>query len=259
MEHTFWHKQSKNKPLFPDLIWNRPENRMYAGKLLVIGGNVHGFNAPASAYGAAEKAGVGVGRVMLPDALSKIVGSLVPEAEFAPSTQSGSFSQQALAEMLSASAWADGVLLAGNFGKNSETALLVESYIQKYEGGLTLTGDSIDFFFTNPGALLNRAQTTLVLEFSQLQKLAVERKFPTAFTSSMDLLRLVDAAHEFTLHHQAYVVIPFADTMVVAVNGEVSTTSNVPLDLTTAASKLSVWWLQNPSKPFEALSTALST
>ena len=43
MNHDYWHKQTSSKPLFPELIWSRPENRQLAGKLLIIGGNLHGF------------------------------------------------------------------------------------------------------------------------------------------------------------------------------------------------------------------------
>ncbi|MDO8591435.1 MAG: hypothetical protein Q7R60_00720, partial [bacterium] len=85
MANTYWLKQTKDKPLFPDLLWSRPENKRLAGKLLVVGGNLYGFSAPGTAYGAALKAGVGTARVLLPDKLQKTVGKLIPEAEFVPS------------------------------------------------------------------------------------------------------------------------------------------------------------------------------
>src|SRR5690606_35689407 len=110
MDRDFWHKQTNDKPLFPDMQWNRPENKRHAGKLLVIGGNLHGFSAPAEAYGEALQAGAGAVRVMLPDALQRTVGKLFPDAEFVPSTPSGSFATKALGELLLAVQWADGVL-----------------------------------------------------------------------------------------------------------------------------------------------------
>jgi NAD(P)H-hydrate repair Nnr-like enzyme with NAD(P)H-hydrate dehydratase domain len=57
MENTNWLKQTSDKPVFPDLLWSRPENRKYAGKLLIIGGNKHGVAAPGIAFSAAQKAG----------------------------------------------------------------------------------------------------------------------------------------------------------------------------------------------------------
>src|SRR5882757_7834828 len=120
MEQTYWHKQAIDKPLFPELLWSRPENKSFAGKLLIIGGNAHGFAAPAEAYVAAEKAGIGTTRILLPDSLQKTVGKLFAPAEFATSNPSGGFAQTSLAEALALSDWADGILVAGDTGRNSE-------------------------------------------------------------------------------------------------------------------------------------------
>ncbi|HXY18323.1 MAG TPA: hypothetical protein VEH48_02805, partial [Candidatus Nitrosopolaris sp.] len=134
MEDTNWLRQTPDKPLFPDLLWSRPENKRQRGKLLIVGGNSHGFAAPASAFAAAGTAGIGAARVLLPDATQKTIGTGFTDAVFAPSTPSGSFSRQALAELLENAGWADGVLLAGDFGRNSETAILLESFLDKYKG-----------------------------------------------------------------------------------------------------------------------------
>src|SRR5687768_15187893 len=119
MSLDYWQKQSVAKPLFADLLWSRPENRQSAGKLLIIGGNAHGFAAPAQAFNSSLKSGVGVVKVLLPDVLRKMVKAFLPEAEYGPSTPSGSFSQQSLATALELAAWADGVLIAGELGRNS--------------------------------------------------------------------------------------------------------------------------------------------
>ena len=65
----YWKKQTPDKPLFPDLLWSRPRNRAHAGKLLIVGGNAHGFAAAAEAYAEASKAGVGAAGVIIPDSL----------------------------------------------------------------------------------------------------------------------------------------------------------------------------------------------
>jgi hypothetical protein len=85
-------------------------------------------------------------RVLLPSATKKLVSQVFPEAEFAPSTPSGSFAREALGQLLDSADWADGVLLAGDFGRNSETAILLESFAQKYKGQLTVAQDGIDYF-----------------------------------------------------------------------------------------------------------------
>lgn len=262
MDHraNYWHKQTPAKPLFPDLQWSRPENRLFAGKLLIVGGNVHGFTATAEAYGTAEKAGIGTTRVLLPDVLKKTVGRIFPPAEYAPSTPSGSFSQRALGELLPMGAWADGVLLAGDLGRNSETAILLEKFVTTYSGQVTMTRDAADYFTSSPRLILDRADTLLVISFAQLQKLAVEANYPLAFTFDMDLLHLIDQLHEFSLHYSLAIIVRHLDNIVVAINGEVSTTKLAPEQLVwrlQTAARASVWWLQQPTKGFAALSTAV--
>ena len=47
MAREYWQRQTSEKPLFADVLWSRPENRNLAGKLLIAGGNLYGFAAPA--------------------------------------------------------------------------------------------------------------------------------------------------------------------------------------------------------------------
>lgn len=255
----YWQRQDPGKPLFPDLLWSHPENKQYAGKLLIVGGNAHGFAAPAEAYQEAEKVGIGVARVLLPDALQKTVGKIFLAGEYAPSTPSGSFSQKALAELLSMAQWADGVLIDGDLGRNSETAILLEKFVSKYTGQLTLSSDAADYFITPQTTILSRQDTLLVLSFAQLQKLAIQARFTTPFTSSMDFLHFITALHGFTTEHAVKLIVQHPDNTVVAANGQVSTTKaagTIPQGTTTLAAHASVWWLQIPAKPFEALTVA---
>jgi hypothetical protein len=259
-DRNYWHKQQSNKALFSELAWSRPENKRYAGKLLIIGGNAHGFAAAAEAYNESEKARIGVARVLLPDALQKTVGPVLEAGEFATSTPSGSFSQRALGEFLAISQWADGVVLAGDLGRNSETAILLESFIHKYEGPLAITKDAIDYFTKTPAGLLSRPDTTLILSLAQLQQLARGAQFPTAITFDMDLLHLVDALHDFTTQFHIHIVVKHLHNMFVAVNGQVSTTTlteDVEIWRVATAARACVWWLQQLSKPFEALTTSI--
>jgi hypothetical protein len=260
--HDYWHRQTPEKPLYPDLLWSRPENRAQAGKLLIIGGNAHGFAAAGDAYAEAAKAGIGTARVLLPDSLQKTVGRIFEAGEYAPSTPSGSFGQRALAELLAMSEWADAILLAGDFGRNSETAILLEQFATKFSGQLTLTKDTADYFTKTPVRLLDRNDTLLVLSFAQLQKIATNSHFVKAFTFDMDFLHFIDALHEFTQKHQVAIIVKHLQTIFVAVQGQVSTTK-LPEDIeiwrVKTAAHAAVWWLQNSNKPFEALTTALIT
>lgn len=256
----YWVKQTKDQPLFPDLLWSRPENKAHAGKLLIVGGNLHGFSAPASAYQASLKAGIGSVRVLLPDSLRKTVGKVLDVGEYAPSTPSGSFSQKALAELLEHSAWADGVLLAGDFGRNSETALLIEKLMQKYSGQLTIVQDSLELISISPAGFPARQNTCVVATIAQLQRILTSCKWPQAITMDMPLGQLVNVLRDFTIEYPLTVVTKQNEMILVACAGQISSTkTDTGLDswrIATAASA-SVWWLQNPEKPFESITSSL--
>lgn len=252
MTDTFWSKQTKDKPLFEDLLWSRPENKRYAGKLLVVGGNLHGFSAPANAYSAALKAGIGTVRVILPDKLAKTVGKLIPEAQFAPSTLSGSFARPSLAKLLEEAKWADGALLAGDFGRNSETAVLLEGFIDKYDGLLSITDDAIDYFIAHSDKLMGRYNFVITTDVARLQKLVK----PILIKHDDNLMTVVGKLHEITQVNKASIVTFFAGQIMVASGGQVSTTPAKDVNLVELAAYASVWWLQNPEKTFEALTIA---
>jgi NAD(P)H-hydrate repair Nnr-like enzyme with NAD(P)H-hydrate dehydratase domain len=261
MEHTYWQKQMLKNPLFADLLWSKPESKQTAGKLLIIGGNSHGISAPAEAYSEAAKAGVGTARVLLPDSTKATVGALLENVEFAPSTPSGSFSQHALAELTDHANWADGVLVAGDLGRNSETAILLEKFLDKFTGRVTLTKDAAGYVIASPKSALERPNTLLVLTIADMQKLFIKLSQNTAITYDMGLVKLVEALHDFTVSTKLSVVVKHAGQLIVAVNGQVSTTptesNNEEARRIKVAAHTAVWWLQNPSKPFEAITTSL--
>lgn len=261
MDDPYWRKQQLKHPLFPEMEWSRPENKMHAGKLLIIGGNAYGFSAPAEAYAESIRAGIGSARALLPDSIQKLVGIIIEQAAFAPSTPSGSFSQKALIDFLQESEWADGVLVAGELGRNSETAITLEKFLLKSSVAVTITRDAVDYCTSAPQSILHRENTLLVLSLSQLQRLGIATSFEMPVAFSMDLLHLVEWLHVFTNRFPIYLIVKHLDTIFVAVGGQVSTTkirsSREAWRLKTAA-HASVWWLQNTKKPFEALTTAVT-
>lgn len=260
MAATNWQKQTAGKPLFPDLLWSRPENRAHAGKLLIAGGNAHGFAAPAEAYQAAVRAGIGAARVLLPDSLQKTVGRVFEAGEYAPSTPSGSFGQRTLSELCAMAAWADGVLLAGDMGRNSETAIMLEQFVQKYTGQLTITQDALDYFTKSSNPLTSRSDTLIVASFAQLQKIAIGARFTTPFTYDMDFLKVIEALQTFSEQYHLHVMVKHSDNIFVAVNGQVSATKSSEDQLVwrvNTAAAAATWWLQNPTRPYEALTTSL--
>lgn len=239
------------------MLWSRPETKKTRGKLLIVGGNSQAFTAPAQAYTEALEAGAGTVKILLPAKVQKLLPKTFSEMEFAPDTPSGSFARQSLAELLDAAVWADAVMLAGDFGKNSETAILLESFLAKYRGPLILSQDAVDYFVTSP-QICERENTLIAADLSQLQKLATTAKLPTAITSKLDFLHFIDALHEFTSQCPLAVIINHLETTFISAGGQVSTNkpavNRSPIELGAHAS---VWWLQNPGKPFESLTTSL--
>jgi len=246
-----WLKQT-SEPLFPDVLWSRPENRRYAGKLLIIGGHKQSFNEVSAAYLAAVKAGAGTVRVILPDSLQKMLSKVFPEAEYAASTPIGSFSRQALGTLLDAAQWADAVLLAGDFGRNSETAVLLEGIVEKYQGKLAIAGDAIDYFLSSSN-LGKRKDTLAIAPITQLQKLAA----PHLIQQNADFIKVVEQVSNYANATGLNIVTNHSNQVLVAVKEQISTTP-APwnnLDYTNLAAYATVWWLQQPEKPFEALTT----
>lgn len=260
----YWLKQKQDAPLFPDILWSRPESKQAGGKLLIVGGNIHGFIDVGLSYQAAVIAGAGTVRVLLPDGLRKTVGATLENCEFAPTTPSGSFARTALNELLIHAQWADCVLLAGEFGRNSETAVMLETFVQKYSGLLVVTRDAVDYFYSHPALIIDRPDTCIVGTITQLQKLATGTHYTKAITTNMDIIRLVEVVHEFQALHSAHLITHQLGTTFIAAGERISTTavrdnedppagrSQVP-----TAAAAAVFWMQNTLKPFEALTTSV--
>ncbi len=260
MAATYWHKQSADQPLFPDLLWSRPENKRHAGKLLLISGNAQGFAVAAQAYQVAANSGAGVVRVLLPDILQKLVPAQVRfEVEFLPSITQGGFAKTALVDILDSAAWCDAVLLPGGIGRNSETYALFEQVVSKYMGLLIVAEEALDVFVTNPQAICNRKDTIVVADFSQFQKMWLKfMPAQPAVTYGMPLPNLVAALHDISEQLAATWVIKHQDTLLVGHQGQISTTkySSESWRVETSA-KAAVWALQNPTRLFEALTSAI--
>lgn len=260
MEHTYWKKQTPSQPLYPDLLWDKPESKLHAGKLLIIGGHAHSFTAPATAFATADAAGAGTSKVLLPDALKATVGAILENGEYGPSTKSGSFSKKSLASWLDFASWADAVLLPGDLGRNSETAIVLEQFLVKYPGMITITQDALDYFTRHPIDLLERSNTTIVASFAGLQKIATNARFTQPFTYDMPLSAMVDNLHLLTTIYPVLVIVKHNGTCFVAQDGEVSTTrasDDENIWRVATASTVSVWTMQHPNKTFAAATSAI--
>lgn len=249
-----WRKQDSDKPLFPDLIWSRPENKKYAGKLLIIGGQAGEFSDVAKAFESANKAGAGSTRIILPESLRKIAQT-IPEVEFVPANKSGSFARTALAQWFDVSDWADHVLLAGDFGKNSETTTIIDGYLLRGSRPVTLNLSSLASTGINLDQLINLS-VTLVIDRTVLQKLGMALGLSVPVKSTTPNERLAEIIHHISQGKRANLVIEDNGLVWTASGGEVVATQAKHADNTNLSATCSVWLMQNPSKPLEALATA---
>jgi len=260
MSHPYWQQQIPGTPLYPDIAWSKPEQRSQAGKLAIIGGNKLGFAGVADSYGIALTAGVGEVRVLLPDVLKKTIPAAITDAIFAPTNPSGSLSRDALTEMKALGAWASGVLLVGDAGRSSETAIVYEDFIRDYHGQLTITRDAHDLIKNASQNIVERPDTLLVISFAQLQKLFQTVYYPIVLTFSMQLTNLVEALHKFTITYPVSIMVLHNEILVIASGGDVTTTpwgNPMAIWRGSVATRASVYWLWNPSKLLESTSTSL--
>lgn len=261
MEHTYWRRQTKTAPLFPEVEWNKPERKDQAGKLLVVGGNKLSFVATAESYETAKRTGAGQVKVLLPECLKNTVPKTLVDVVFAPCNQSGGLNQDALSDLLSTASWADGVLLIGDAGRNSETAVAYEHFIQQYDGPLTITRDAVDLIKNNPKLLVERPDTVIVASFAQVQKIFQGVYYPKILAFSMQLLQLVEALHKFTITYPCTIVTLHKDTIIIASGGEVVTQEwqdTMSIWRGTVATNAAAYWLWHPSHTLEAISTSIS-
>lgn len=260
MDHPYWHKQTTDKPLYPDIEWSKPENRANRGRLGIIGGNKLGFISVAECYSTALQTGAGEVRVLLPDVLKKSIPTTMTEVVFGSTNPSGSLTTDALTEMKAVGDWSTGVLLIGDAGRNSETAILYENFVREYQGPLTVTRDAIDLLKNASTMVVERPNTLLVVSFAQLQKIFQSVYYPIVLTFSMQLTNLVEALHKFTITNPVTIAVLHQDTFIVANGGEVTTTPFAePMQIWRGrtATIAAVYWLWSLKKPLESITTSL--
>ncbi|MEI6054223.1 MAG: hypothetical protein WCQ49_02530 [Candidatus Saccharibacteria bacterium] len=259
-DHPYWKKQTIDKPLFPNIEWAKPEQKSRAGKLGIIGGNKLGFAGVAESYSTTIQTGAGEVRVLLPDILKKSIPPIMTDVIFGATNPSGSLAREALNELNALGDWADSILLIGDAGRNSETTILYEDYINKYKGPLVITRDAIDILKNANMTLAERPNTLLFASFAQLQKLFQAVYYPKVLTFSMQLSNLVEAIHKFTITYPMSIAVFHNDILLVASGGEVTSTPfTSPMDIWRGktATRAAIYWLWNPSKTLESVTASL--
>ena len=256
-----WHKQQPDKPLFPDIEWNKPERRDLAGRLGIIGGNKLGFAAAADAYEIAKKTGVGEVRVLLPDALRSKVPTQMTDVLFAPTNASGSLASEAATDVAALHNWATGLLYIGDAGKNSQTAILYEHAIAKADKPVVLTRDAIDLVQNSFPTILDNPNVVFVASFAQIQRLFRAVYYPKVLTFSMQLAQFVDVLHKFTVTYPVTIAVLHAEQMIVARGGEVITQpwhNAMRIWRGETAARAASYLLWTPEQPLEAIVASLT-
>jgi NAD(P)H-hydrate repair Nnr-like enzyme with NAD(P)H-hydrate dehydratase domain len=261
MDRDYWLKQQADTPLFPNIEWQKPEQRALAGKLLIVGGNAHGFAAVAQAYQDAMAAGAGECRVVLPDALKKAIDPLALDCVYVPTNASGGITKDALPALKAAASWADAMLFIGDAGRNSETAIVYEHLLRAFPDTLTLlTRDAIDLLKSSWSDLLQKETTVFIATFAQLQKLFQAVYYPRTLLFSMQLANVVESLHKFTITYAANVVVFHQNQLVVATAGHISTTpweNPMLIWRGSVAATTAVYAMQHRAQLFQAITTSL--
>lgn len=180
---------------------------------------------------------------------------------FGASNTSGGLAADAKNDIKALGEWATSILLIGDAGRNSETAILYDNFVADYKGQLTVSRDAVDLLKNSSQALVERENTLLVLSFAQLQKIFQAVYYPKMLTFSMQLSNVVEVLHKFTITYPIIITTLHKDHILIAQGGEVVTTPwDNPMSIWRGqtATRAACYWLWHPSKPIQAIATSLT-
>ncbi len=246
-----------SSPVFPDVLWSKPERKDQAGHLLIIGGHSESITPILESYALASSLGAGKISVAIPEALKKSMPG-GPDIIYCDSTTSGSLSKDALPILLQAAQETDMILLPGAMSNNSQSFQLLERLLEKIGKPLVVSGDSLHALLNIKGALDN-PDICAVLNPSQLQHLVKKSGGTTAYTSGASLMQMQQILHDIT--GKGSLLALHNKDIWTSTQGRVSKTKRadhigeftwqVP-----TATACAVYWMHNPDLPFEAFTTA---
>ncbi len=245
-----------DQPLYPKALWNRPISRSGAGRLLVLGGHSQEFSVPQAVFQAAQAAGIGECRVILPDSLIKVVGQLADLATFVPSSPGGSFGRGALGPILELARDYDGLIIAGSMSKNSETAILLEGILERLDQPLILGEEIWPMLKHRPEVILSHPKRLIIGTTGGLFRLAGQLKVPVRLRPEAGLLNLIDLIEGLAERGSADWLMISSDLIVNAEGKTLVTPGLASFDSSLVLGVAATFWLQNLAKPLEGLATA---
>lgn len=262
---SYWHKQSQ--PLFDNLLWNIPEQK--TGHIAVVGGNSQNFSTVVRISEFINQTfPVKTLSTVLPDALRGKLPPL-PNVDFLPSTESGSFAKSRQLELAVSSP--DATLIIGDLSRNSATAVALSDAIassmpqdETPPNLLVIARDSVDLLASEADRWLSRPNTVIIASMAQLQKLFRAIYYPRMILLSQPLIPTLETLHKFTLTYPATLLTFHQDNIIVAQGGEVSTTHLVDTDYSPIslwsgqlAARVTALNLYNPKQNFAATTAAI--
>ena len=252
-----WQKQTLDSPLYEDIIWAKPENKRLSGRFLIVGGNTHEFASSAQIFESLKKAGGNNIFLALPDVLKKIINNLDLSVSYLPSNPSGSIALNAVAELIDLDKDSDIVILAQDLGKNSETTLCMDHFLNKNESLICLTSENIDLIENIDN--LNYKKMLLVTNFSDLQKLLI-KKFNVLIKSSDEYFVTLNKLHDFNVKVPLNLICIHEENIIVVAEEKISTT-NIAIQPQALIEKLSAfgsfYLVNNQSRIYQALTSAV--
>ncbi|MDB5178718.1 MAG: hypothetical protein JWN01_661 [Patescibacteria group bacterium] len=248
--------RQEDKPLFPNIFYNRPVSRHAAGRLLIVGGHSGEFSLPTAIHQLATACGLGECNVVLPDNLAKFLGG-APGTFFVASNPSGALAPEALGRILELSEEADAVALGASLSNNSTTAMLTENLAGQIERPVIVFDDALKTMQHNITAITDNPQALIILTMAEVFKLCGQLGIPIQIRQGAGLVNKLEIIQNLKAATRAGYAVYGTEIVVAADTGFIVTPINYHLALTPALfyAVLGTFWLQNPTNRRAGLAT----
>ena len=208
---------------FPEIDWQRPEQKSLAGKIAVIGGNENSFAPIIKFASIAKGAGIDQVKAILPTALSAKINPAV-KAEglvFVGDKKAQGFEASAIASVKQELVGLDYAVWAGEMGRSQGAKEFLRDMISDSGREALLTRDAVDLALEGAEKWLEQDDMLLILSLAQLKKLAQAIYYPKMLNLTMPLNQIVEFLHKFTLSYPVKIILLAAGQLNVAQNGDV--------------------------------------
>ncbi len=160
-----------------------------------------------------------------------------------------------MAQFFDLSEWADHILLAGDFGKNSETTVILDGFLLKGPKPVTISQNALESIGIDFGRLLQMS-LTLIVGRNVFQKIGKAVGTHVPITSLTTYESMGEIIQNISARSKANLVIIDEEHLWAAAKGKLVSTRSKPVDINALSAYCAVWTMQNPSKPLEALAIA---